>query len=183
MMIFGLGNPGLRYRFTRHNAGYLLVERLAKHYRKRFLRRKNYAASYIRVKGVGIILVKPRCWMNQCGHVIREIICDHSKDFMVVVDDINLPVGRARLRGQGSDGGHLGLRSLIAELQTDSFPRLRIGVGRPDIDAADYVLKRFTAEERKILLRVVNEAIKGVQIMVEHGFAKAQNHINAIKIE
>lgn len=182
MIIFGLGNPGLRYRYTRHNAGYLLVERLAKYHAKRFLRRKHYAVSRVRVEGVVVKLIKPKCWMNQCGDTIQEILREYKTDFMVVVDDINLPVGRIRLRSKGSDGGHLGLRSVISALQTDRFPRLRIGVGRPLIDTADYVLSRFTAGERKILLRVAKEAIEGIRVMIGEGFFKAQNHINSIDI-
>ena len=183
MIIFGLGNPGLRYRFTRHNAGFLFVGRLAKHHAGRFLRRKHYAISQVNVGGVAVSLVKPKCWMNQCGDVIKRILYKQNKtDFLVVVDDINLPVGRVRLRSKGSDGGHLGLRSLINALQTERFPRLRIGVGRPEIDAADYVLRRFTPAERKVLLKVVNEAIEGIHIMIAEGFQKAQNYINAIDI-
>ncbi len=182
MIVFGLGNPGLHYRFTRHNAGYLFVERLARHYRKKFLRRKDYSISHIKIKRHEIILIKPRCWMNQCGSVIHAITDDRGEEFMVVLDDINLPVGRARLRDQGSDGGHRGLRSVIENLQTDAFPRLRLGVGRSEMDAADYVLRRFSAAERKILLRVINEAIKGIQIMVDQGIGRAQNHINSIDI-
>jgi len=182
MIIFGLGNPGLRYRFTRHNAGHVLVERLARRYRKKFLRRKGYTISCINIMHREIRLIKPRCWMNQCGRSVRAITRDDRDEFMVVVDDINLPVGRARLRGGGSDGGHRGLRSIIDELQTDDFSRLRLGVGRPDSDARDYVLQRFMVGERRILLKVVDEAIKGIQILVEYGLEKAQNHINSIDI-
>jgi PTH1 family peptidyl-tRNA hydrolase len=183
MIIFGLGNPGRRYRFTRHNAGYLFVERLAKYYAKRFLRRKHYAIAKVRVEGVDIRLIKPKCWMNQCGDTVKEIIVEYNTDFMVVVDDINLPVGRIRLRGKGSDGGHRGLRSVIDELHNESFPRLRIGVGRPRIDAADYVLRRFTTDERRILLEVMAEAIQGIRVMLREGLGKGQNHINSINIE
>jgi PTH1 family peptidyl-tRNA hydrolase len=120
--------------------------------------------------------------MNQCGDVIARILRDYVTDFLVVVDDVDLPVGRARLRSRGGDGGHLGLRSVINGLQTDGFPRLRIGVGRPSIDTAEYVLSRFTTDERRILLRVVKEAIEGLHILLNEGFVKAQNHINSIDI-
>ncbi|MGD8978523.1 MAG: aminoacyl-tRNA hydrolase [candidate division WOR-3 bacterium] len=182
MIIFGLGNPGLRYRFTRHNAGFVFVERFAKHHGGRFLRRKHYAISQVDVGGVAVRLVKPKCWMNHCGDVIKWILQKYNEDFLVTVDDINLPVGRVRLRSKGSDGGHLGLRSLINAIQTERFPRLRIGVGRPEIDAAEYVLRRFTPNERKVLLSVVKETIEGVHVMITEGFGKAQNHINSIDI-
>jgi PTH1 family peptidyl-tRNA hydrolase len=183
MIIFGLGNPGLRYRFTRHNAGFVFVERFAKHHAGSFLRRKHYRISQVVVGGVAVRLVKPKCWMNQCGDVIKRILQKDSADFLVAVDDINLPVGRVRLRSKGSDGGHLGLRSLINALQTEEFPRLRIGVGRPEIDAAEYVLRRFTPIERKILRGVMKETIEGVHVMIVEGFERAQNYINSIKIE
>ena len=113
---------------------------------------------------------------------MAPILLEYSTDFLVVVDDVDLPIGRIRLRSKGGDGGHLGLRSVINALQTEKFPRLRIGVGRPKIDTADYVLSKFTRDERRVLLRVVEEAIRGVRVMVAEGFAKAQNHINAINI-
>lgn len=182
MIIFGLGNPGLRYRFTRHNAGYLFVERFVTHHTERFQRRKHYSVSCFKVAGVDLRVIKPRCWMNQCGDVIARILRDYNTDFLVVVDDVDLPVGRIRLRSRGGDGGHLGLRSVISALQTDGFPRLRIGVGRPRNDTAEYVLSRFTTDERKVLLRVVEEAIEGLHVLLNEGFVKAQNHINAINI-
>ncbi len=182
MIIFGLGNPGRRYRFTRHNAGQLFLEQVARHYRKRFQRKKEYAVSHVRIKGKNVVLIKPKCWMNQCGDTIRALIRPSHENFMVVVDDINLPAGRIRLRSKGSDGGHLGLRSVINVLQTDDFPRLRIGIGRANVDAADYVLGRFTADERKVLRAVIKEAIRGIQIMFSENFVKGQNYINAINV-
>jgi len=183
MIIFGLGNSGLRYRYTRHNAGHLFVERLARHYKKRFSRKQHFTKSIVTIGTTETILIKPKCWMIQCGSMIKRILGGHDKDFMVVLDDINLPLGRMRLRSKGSDGGHLGLRSVIDALQTVNFARLRIGIGQPEIEAEDYVLSRFSAAERRVLLKVVDEGIKGIQIMVGKGFVRAQNHINSINIE
>lgn len=182
MIIFGLGNPGFRYRHTRHNAGHLFLERLAKHYKKRFLRRQYYTKSVVTIDTTEMILVKPKCWMNQCGSTIQRILERYSEDFMVVLDDINLPLGRMRLRSKGSDGGHLGLRSVIDTLQSTDFPRLRIGIGQPEIETEDYVLSRFSAVERRVLLKVIGEGVKGIQIMVGKGFIRAQNHINSVDI-
>ena len=103
---------------------------------------------------------------------------------MIVMDDIDLPLGRMRLRSKGGDGGHRGLRSLIEALKTDEFPRLRIGIGQGQgagtrIDAAEYVLQKFTREELIVLRRILREAIKGIQLMVTGGFHKAQNYINS----
>ena len=183
MIIFGLGNPGLRYRSTRHNAGYIFLDRLARSYKRRFLRRKNCKILTLEIKRTPIILIKPECWMNQCGYVIRDILGEEKCDFMIVLDDINLPLGKIRLRSKGSDGGHLGLRSVIDMLETSNFPRLRIGIGRPHMDAADYVLKRFSAAERRTLSRVMKESIRGLRMWISDGFVKAQNYINAVHIE
>lgn len=182
MIIFGLGNPGRLYRFTRHNAGRLFVEYIAKQYRRTFHRRKDYSAAHVRIKGKEVVLIKPKCWMNQCGEKIQGLIRPSREDFMVVVDDINLPAGRIRLRSKGSDGGHLGLRSVISAMQTEDFPRLRIGIGQTSMDAEDYVLGRFTADERKVLRSVMKEAVRGIEIMFGDNFVKAQNYINAINV-
>jgi PTH1 family peptidyl-tRNA hydrolase len=99
--------------------------------------------------------------------------------FMVVVDDVNLPLGRMRLRRRGSDGGHNGLRSVIEEMSMDDFPRLRIGIGRHDTDLADYVLSRFSRSEKKYLDRILDRAIAGLVILFNEGFEKAQNFINS----
>lgn len=183
MIIFGLGNPGRPYRFTRHNAGRLFVEYIARQYRRKFNRRKDYSVAHVRIKGKEVVLIKPRCWMNQCGEKIQKLSRPSGEDFMVVVDDINLPAGRIRLRSKGSDGGHLGLRSVISAVQTEDFPRLRIGIGQTSMDAVDYVLGRFTAEERRVLRAVMKEAVRGIEIMFGENFIKAQNYINAIHIE
>lgn len=182
MIIFGLGNPGLKYRSTRHNAGYIFLERLARSYRKRFSRKKHYRSATLKIKGTEVILIKPNCWMNQCGSTIYDILRKDKHKFMIVVDDINLPLGKIRLRSKGSDGGHLGLRSIIDALQMHNFPRLRIGIGQPQMDAADYVLSRFNAAERRTLTKVMSEGIKGIRILASEGFVKAQNYINSINI-
>jgi PTH1 family peptidyl-tRNA hydrolase len=187
MIIFGLGNPGPRYRLTRHNAGRLFLEQFARYYKKRFVRKSSYTVSIIKIKGHELLLIKPICYMNMCGVPIRKIIRRYNKEFMIILDDIDIPVGRMRLRNRGGDGGHLGLRSVIETLATDAFPRLRVGIGqrqakRVRMDAADYVLESFTRTEINILRRVIEEGIKGIQFMVTESFAKAQNHINSIKI-
>ncbi|MDH4210497.1 MAG: aminoacyl-tRNA hydrolase [candidate division WOR-3 bacterium] len=183
MIIFGLGNPGLKYRRTRHNAGYLFLEQLARTSKKRFVDKRQYRQTKLRIRNTPVQLVKPNCWMNQCGLVVRDLLRGEKDDFLVVLDDVNLPLGRMRLRSNGSDGGHLGLRSLIDSLGTCDFPRLRIGIGQPSIDTEDYVLESFNSGEMRILVRVLKHGIEGIRILVRDGFVKAQNHINSIKIE
>ena len=120
--------------------------------------------------------------MNQCGLVIHDILRSEKSDFLVVLDDVNLPLGRIRLRRSGSDGGHLGLRSIIYCLQTDDFLRLRIGIGRSSINTEDYVLETFNAEEMGVLNNVLKHGIDGIRMLLKDGFVKAQNYINSINV-
>ncbi|UCG30271.1 MAG: aminoacyl-tRNA hydrolase [candidate division WOR-3 bacterium] len=184
MIIFGLGNPGLKYRRTRHNAGYIFLENLARTSRKRFSNKRRYKIATLRIKNCRVLLIKPDCWMNQCGTVIRDILQDEKEDFLIVLDDINLPLGRMRLRSTGSDGGHLGLRSIINMLSTCNFPRLRLGVGQPplSVDAEEYVLKSFKSDEIRIFNDVLRHGMKGIRMLVSDGFVKAQNYINSFKM-
>lgn len=183
MIVLGLGNPGPEYRATRHNAGFIFLDHLARHFRRRFIRRRHGSFAHHRTRRSDVLLVKPRCWMNECGKAVQAILAVEQREFLVVVDDINLPLGRLRLRSRGTDGGHRGLRSIIDTLGHDDFPRLRIGVGRPAIDPAAYVLERFDADERRVLQAVIREGIRGLEMLLADGFEKAQNHINSIRIE
>lgn len=183
MIIFGLGNPGPEYRSTRHNAGYIFLDQLAKHFSKKFLRRRDGSYAKYRTRRLDVLLVKPRCWMNQCGGVVQAVLAKEDGDFLVVVDDINLPLGRMRIRRRGTDGGHRGLRSIIEALGHNDFPRLRLGVGRPAVDPAAYVLERFGAGEKRALRETIDEGIRGIEMLLVDGFEKAQNHINSIRIE
>ncbi len=184
MIIFGLGNPGLEYRWTRHNAGFLFLDYLAKRYSKRFRRVGEYAHTMIEIKEKKIKLIKPLLFMNRSGVVVSHIINNCPDEFLVVLDDINLPLGRMRLRAKGSDGGHLGLRSIIEALNTEDFPRLRIGIATQDVvekrvDPADFVLSPFSKTERKIVERVIEKGIEGIGIYLTQGIEKAQNFINS----
>jgi PTH1 family peptidyl-tRNA hydrolase len=109
VMIFGLGNPGLRYRATRHNVGYIFLDRFVKQYKKRFHSQRGYRVARIVINDETVRLIKPQCWMNLSGIAVSKILQERAEDFLVVVDDVSLPLGRTRLRGKGSDGGHLGL--------------------------------------------------------------------------
>ena len=182
MIIFGLGNPGIEFRSTRHNIGYMFLDQLARLYKKRFRAYQGYRMTRIIINREIVKLVKPTCWMNQSGHAISAILQTASEDFLVVVDDINLPLGKIRLRSKGSDGGHLGLRSIINSLGNSHFPRLRIGISAPVDDVTLYVLERFNREEKERLIFTINKGIKGVKVLVTKGFQPAQNFINAINL-
>ncbi|GAJ24578.1 unnamed protein product, partial [marine sediment metagenome] len=173
MIIFGLGNPGLKYRSTRHNVGYIFLDRLAKQYKKRFYTKQGYKIAKIDISKNKIYLVKPQCWMNQSGNAVSEILQEMDGDFLVVVDDVNLPLGKIRLKSRGSDGGHLGLRSIIDSRGNSNFPRLRIGIGCPINDVANYVLSPFKRREKKILMSVIDKGIKGIEVLLKDSFTKA----------
>lgn len=186
MIIFGLGNPGIKYQWTRHNTGFIFINAFVKQYKKKFKKYPGYQQVEINKDGQEIKCIKPLLYMNCSGIVVAHILENEPEDFLVVVDDINLPLGRLRFRVRGSDGGHLGLRSIIEVLNTEDFPRLRIGVANQesiarDIDAAEFVLRRFEKEEKKILKEVIDKGIKGIEIYLAQGFENAQNFINSIK--
>jgi PTH1 family peptidyl-tRNA hydrolase len=182
MIIFGLGNPGREYRLTRHNAGYMFVNAMAKLYNKRFYTRKGFRITKLSINKKVIKLIKPICWMNQSGIAISSILQEFNEDFMIVIDDVNIPLGKIRLKGKGSDGGHLGLRSVAKSLGSSNFPRLRIGIGRANEDIVNYVLSTFRRDEKRILKMVMCEGIKGIKIVMKNDFNKAQNYINSIDL-
>lgn len=182
MIIFGLGNPGTHYRSTRHNVGYLLLNRFARLYKKKFRRRRDYKVATIKIARKTIHLIKPVCWMNQSGMVVANALCEKTEEFLIVVDDINLPLGKIRIRRRGSDGGHLGLRSIIHALENSDFPRLRLGIGRSHEEVTTYVLSPFTSKEKKIINAVVEQGIRGIEIFVKRGFEPAQNYINTVDL-
>ena len=183
MILFGLGNPGLHYRSTRHNAGYVFLEQLAKLHNKRFSTRQRFKRARLCIAEKEIVLIKPQCWMNQSGIIVTRILREYSDDFLVIVDDINLPLGKIRLRSKGSDGGHKGLRSIGDALGHTNFPRLRLGVGRPNEDIVSYVLTSFTRTERRLLQKVILQGIHGIEILVKENFPRAQSFINGVTIE
>lgn len=180
MIFIGLGNPGVRYRATRHNAGYIFLDYLARMCGKKFRTTRGYRWTKLLLGDKEIELIKPLCWMNNSGSVVLQIVKEKASDFLIILDDSNLALGRIRLRAKGSDGGHLGLRSIINALGYQEFPRLRIGIDHTQEDLALYVLSPFKRSERNILRKVIKEAIKGIEIMLNQGFSPAQNYINAI---
>ena len=174
-LIVGLGNPGERYRGTRHNNGFDVVDLVAK---QRGLVFESCAVDALMAKergpGATVILAKPTTYMNLSGVAVRDL-CHYyrvdQEDLLVVADDVNLPLGKLRVRRHGSDGGHNGFGSIIEVLSTATFDRLRLGVGRGDdrADLADYVLNRFDQAERKDIDRAIERAACAVDVFLEHG--------------
>lgn len=184
-LVVGLGNPGKEYANTRHNAGFLAIDRLAAQYgatvdRARFKALVGEAV----IGGVRVLLLKPQTFMNLSGESVREAAAFYHIDpahIIVIYDDVNLDVGRLRVRGKGSDGGHNGIKSIIYHLVSDEFPRVRIGVGKkphPEMDLADWVLSSFSAEEREKLTAVFGVAEKGVSLLVGGDLAAAMQACN-----
>lgn len=184
-VVFGIGNPGPEYEHTRHNVGFAVVERLARAARRPLRRFRGLpaAGTGVWVDREPVLLVEPLTYVNRCGPVL-EAICrlervDRER-VLVVVDDVNLPLGRLRLRGRGSDGGHNGLRSVIAALGSEEVPRLRLGVGAPprsDV-RSEYVLAPFPPEERRRADRTVAWAARTVLVWAREGPAAAMDLAN-----
>jgi PTH1 family peptidyl-tRNA hydrolase len=185
-VILGLGNPGLRYRFSRHNLGFLVVEKLAKAKRIRITRRGfNCLYGEGTIGAQEVLLAKPCTFVNLSGQAANSIVKRKQidlKDLLVVCDDINLPLGEIRIRGKGSDGGHNGLRSIIDTLGNQGFARLRIGVGAPAQKPGGllkhYVLGRFNRQEIKVVNETVVEAASASELWIKEGIERAMNRFN-----
>ena len=180
--IVGLGNPGGEYDATRHNVGFNVVDELARRWQ---VRMKSWK-SVVRMATVGdrgVLLVEPRTFMNLSGDAVQRVVAFYHiapSDVMVVVDEVNLPLGRLRLRRAGSAGGHNGLKSIVQHLGTE-FPRLRIGVGRGDLtsDLADHVLSTFERDERPAVERAIVRAADALETFISDGIETAMNRFNA----
>ena len=184
-MIVGLGNPGPHYARHRHNVGFQCVDLLAKIHGLTF-DRQHYQASLApgRIGSQHVILVKPMTFMNAAGSAVAAVARFYHvapADMLVVYDDLDLPLGKIRLRPRGSSGGHNGVKSLIQHLGTTAFPRLRIGIGRPTgpMDPADYVLQDFSPEQEVIMVQARERAIKAIECWLEAGIIEAMNEFNS----
>jgi PTH1 family peptidyl-tRNA hydrolase len=181
-LIVGLGNPGRRYAGTRHNVGFDVVDAIAERNR---LEWESAPAEAItaRWRTMNVMLAKPLTFMNLSGGAIVDLLqfykIDRS-DLLVVVDDINLELARLRARPEGSAGGHNGLKSVIAQLGTEEFARLRVGVGRGDArrELSDHVLATFDADERPIVAETVSRAADAVELFVTEGIMSVMNRFN-----
>lgn len=184
-LIVGLGNPGLQYENTRHNIGFKVIDNIAKEYNIEINRQKFkgvYGEGFI--NGEKVILLKPTTYMNLSGESIREVVDFYKltcEDIVVIYDDISLDVGRLRIREKGSAGGHNGIKSIIAHLGTDVFPRIKVGVGQPNIDLVNYVLGKFTDEEMEVLSESIDASTKAVSEIIKDDVNTAMNKFNGFK--
>jgi PTH1 family peptidyl-tRNA hydrolase len=187
-LVVGLGNPGEAYSKTRHNAGFMVVNKVSDAFSIALEKQKFDTRFGIgSVNDVKVILAKPMAYMNRSGPQVQNIaryfriIC---KDMLVVHDDIDLAFGRLKIKEKGGDGGHKGVRSIIDAFGGGDFIRLRIGVGRPEVDgnAADYVLGKFTLEEEKVLSQIITAARDAVVTILCKGTKEGMNRFNNTRI-
>lgn len=184
-MLVGLGNPGPKYARSRHNVGFRAVDALCEQQRCRCDRlRLKALTGFCELGGQKVLLVKPMTYMNLSGQAVRPL-ADYYRippaRILVIFDDISLPVGRLRVRPDGSAGGHNGVKSLIAELGTQDFPRVKVGVGakpHPDYDLADWVLSSFSSQEEKLLAPTLERALLAAEAVIAEGTTRAMNQFN-----
>ena len=187
-LVVGLGNPGKKYERTRHNVGFLVVDRCCARHGVE-AEKKAHEARYAFVQraaagGDQVGFVKPQTYMNESGFSVVGFAGFYKvepKDILVVCDDLALPVGQLRLRASGSSGGQKGLESIIRQLGRQDFPRLRVGIGAAPsyMDAADYVLGQFGEEERPLIEAAVDRAADAVRAWLEDGIERAMSRFNA----
>ena len=189
-MIVGLGNPGEKYKMTRHNAGFLTVDHLADQYGIRIDRAKFHAlCGEGTICGKRVLLLKPQTLMNASGLAVQEAATFYKiapENILVISDDIAQDVGKMRVRRKGSAGGQKGLNDIIVCLGTDEFPRLRMGVGakpHPDFNLADWVLSDFRPEEQKKLFGAIAASKVGVEKLLSGDFDGAMQHCNSYRPE
>jgi peptidyl-tRNA hydrolase, PTH1 family len=182
-LIVGLGNPGAKYAGTRHNVGYQFVDSLAESQGLTSTRRQFHAQVIDgKVAGHRVLLAKPLTFMNLSGNAVGSLVRFYKldpADLIVIYDDLDLPLGRARLRPQGGSGGHKGMKSIIERLGTQEFARLRIGIGRPRSgEPVSYVLKNFSEDEKIDLDRTFTRARESLIVWMNDGIDLAMNDLN-----
>ena len=186
-LVAGLGNPGREYDMTRHNIGFEVIDYIAAKYKIK-VKKLKFRSLYQKAELAGeeVILMKPQTYMNLSGESIRDAATFYKiphERIIIVSDDINLDKGRIRIRKSGSAGGHNGLKSIIYQLESDSFLRVRIGVGdreNEDRELADYVLSRFTKEEIPLLEKAIINAASAIEEIIKNGAESAMNLYNGI---
>lgn len=182
-IIVGLGNPGVRYENTRHNAGFMVLDRIADILHVSIDKEK-FEGKYVKTKvdGEDVILLKPETFMNNSGFSLRacmDFFKVPASDILVIYDDMDIPVGSIRLRQKGSAGGHNGVKSVITCALTNEFDRIRVGIGRdPQIPIVNYVLSKFRAEEQDLLREAVDEAARAAIYSITHSFSDTMNRFN-----
>ncbi len=184
-LVVGLGNPGKNYEFTRHNAGFLTLDHIASELDEEITTLKNNALiADVSIGGHRCLLVKPQTFMNNSGTAVRDIAKFYKippEKIIVIFDDISLPCGKLRIRRKGTDGGHNGIKSIIYHLNSDQFPRIKIGVGakpNPDYDLADWVLSKFGKDDMEQLKSAITKATEVLPDILDGNIDRAMNKAN-----
>jgi PTH1 family peptidyl-tRNA hydrolase len=189
-LIVGLGNPEPKYDRTRHNIGFAAVEELAKIWQMPLTENKRFQGLFsegVALGGQKVRLLKPLTYMNRSGQSVRAVTDWYKlqpQSVLVIYDDMDLPVGRLRMRLSGSAGGHNGMKSIIAHLGGQNFPRLRIGIGKSDgqKSTVSHVLGKFTSEESKIIEEILYVSVKAIELSLKEGIEKSMNRYNGFSI-
>ncbi|MBU3129177.1 aminoacyl-tRNA hydrolase [Clostridium tagluense] len=181
-LVIGLGNPGDEYKNTRHNIGFDVIDLMASKY--------NVSVNRVKFKGVygeinissqKVILLKPSTYMNLSGESVQQAAAFYkipSENIIIIYDDISLDVGKLRIRSKGSAGGHNGIKSIISNMGSDIFPRIKIGVGQPEKSMVSYVLGRFSKEDRILVEKTLEASIKAMETIIAKGVTEAMNEFN-----
>jgi PTH1 family peptidyl-tRNA hydrolase len=184
-LIVGLGNPGPEYAAHRHNVGFQIVEALARTHGLAFSRQKYMKARVARgqIGDGSVLLVKPQTFMNLSGRAVARLHRAHEippERILVVYDDLDLPLGRLRLRSEGGSGGHKGIHSIIEALGTQAFPRLRVGIDRPpgNVDPAEYVLQPFDEDQKPLHVEMISRAMAAIECWLADGVVAAMDQFN-----
>ncbi len=185
--VVGLGNPGKSYSGTRHNVGFSLVKTMAKNRNIR-LKKRRYLSRTIVIDMAGnrILLALPQTYMNNSGQAVKRIADEAGiapESIVIIYDDLDLSLGEIRVRKEGGAGSHKGMRSIVQNIQTTNFPRIRIGIGPldPNMDAADFVLSSFTKEEQPIVMESLNKAQDALEMILAGSIETAMNTYNQKK--
>jgi len=191
-IVIGLGNPGLKYEFTRHNIGFRIVDSLARDIGIEFKKVKSYYSliSRGRINNHKVMLVKPQTFMNLSGRAVSKVFSYYKiplQDLLIVYDDLNLELGQVRIRKKGSAGGHKGMESIMQYLHSKEIPRLKIGIGSPSVnfnfDRVSYVLSNFNGDEEDRIKETIKLSTEAIKTVIEDGFEKAMRKYNRKLLE
>jgi len=191
-IVVGLGNPGLKYEFNRHNIGFRIVDSLARNIEIEFKKVKSYYSLISRgmINNHKVMLVKPQTFMNLSGRAVSKVVSYYKiplQDLLIVYDDLNLELGQVRIRKKGSAGGHKGIESIMQYLNSEEIPRLRIGIGNPSVNfnfnCMSYVLSNFNNDEKDKIGEVIQLSTEAIKTVIEDGFEKAMRKYNRKLIE
>ena len=183
-IIVGLGNPGKEYEKTRHNTGFMVLDKIADKFNIEITKEKSKALIGLgEINGEKVMLVKPQTFMNLSGEAVRGLVDFYKEDIdniFIIFDDIDLEIGKIRIKERGSAGTHNGMKSIVSHLGTENFKRIKVGIGKPkeNMDLISHVLGRFSDDEIKELEKSINNAVDSAIMLVENETAKAMNKYN-----